>query len=73
MDRLYSFKSLYNAEVLINPDEVIEFFENPVKFKRQYMLWLELGKPINSKSETWTMFIEAMRNTDGKQTENTGD
>ena len=65
-------KSLYNAEVLINPEEVIGFFENPVKFKRQYMLWLELGKPINSKSETWTMFMEAIRNTNGQQTENTG-
>ena len=60
--------ALKNAEELVTSDDVISFFANPLAFKRQYVLWNELGKPVDSTRETWTMFMEAIRNTNGKQT-----
>jgi len=65
-------QSLVNSDVLKQAHQVIEFFERPDKYKRQYVLWNELGQPVNRDAETWSMFLEAMRNTDGKQTENSG-
>jgi len=60
--------ALYNAKELYTADQVIRFFRKPNLYTRQYVLWNELGKPIDNTRETWTMFMEALRNYNGKQT-----
>jgi hypothetical protein len=64
-------KSLVNSDVLKQPHDVVEFFQNPNIYRRHYVLWNELGQPINRDAETWSMFLDALRNTDGKQTKDT--
>lgn len=65
-------KALVNSDVLPKSFDVIEFFENPNNYKRHYVIWNELGQPVNKDAETWTMFLDAIRNTDGKQAKDTG-
>lgn len=57
-------QALVNVKELNHAEQVIDFFENPNPYKRHYALWSELGNPLDDKSETWTMFVEAMKNTD---------
>ena len=57
-------QALVNVKELNHAEQVLDFFENPNPYKRHYALWSELGNPLDDKSETWTMFVEAMKNTD---------
>ena len=57
-------QALMNAGVINHKEQVLSFFENPNKYKRHYVVWNELGNPINKDSETWSMFQEAILNTD---------
>jgi len=58
--------ALKNAKVLNTAEDVIQFIAEPNKFTRYFVLWTELGKPIDEDRETWTMFMKAIEN--GKQT-----
>jgi len=60
--------ALYNAKELYTADQVIKFFRQPNLYTRQYVLWNELGKPVNEDRETWDMFMKALRNKNGQQT-----
>ncbi len=62
-------ETLSNADVLKTNKDVVRFFQKPDDFSLEYAIWNELGKPRDEKSETWTMFMEAIRDrTSGKQT-----
>ena len=39
--------AMVNSKTLTTADEVLDFFTSPNKYKRQYVLWNELGKPID--------------------------
>ena len=57
-------RALINAKVLNHSEQVLEFFENPNIYKRHYVVWNELGNPIDKSNETWSMFTEALINTE---------
>lgn len=66
-------QALMNAGVINHKEQVLKFFENPNIYKRHYVVWNELGNPLDKDSETWSMFKEAITNTEkgtpnGKQT-----
>jgi len=60
--------ALKNANVLNTADDMLDFIQRPNGFTREYLLWSELGKPVNEDRETWSMFMEALRNKNGQQT-----
>ena len=60
--------AMVNSKTLTTADSVLDFFTSPNKYRRHYVLWNELGRPIDDSRETWTMFMEAVRNTNGEQT-----
>ena len=59
---------MVNSKTLETADSVLDFFTSPNKYRRHYVLWNELGRPVDDTRETWTMFMEAIRNTNGQQT-----
>lgn len=61
-------RAMVNSNTLQTADSVLDFFTEPNKYRRHYVIWNELGKPIDETRETWTMFMEAIRNTNGQQT-----
>jgi len=61
-------EALVEADTLESREDVLNFIKNPNDYLRYFVIWNELGKPTNPKRETWTMFMEAIRNTNGKQT-----
>jgi len=60
--------ALVNSKILDSAEEVLDFFTMPTSYRRHYVIWSELAKPTDENSETWKMFMEAIRNTDGEQT-----
>ena len=60
--------ALVNSGVLMDTEDMLEYIKKPNKYVRHYLIWAELGKPVNEDRETWTMFMEAIRNTNGEQT-----
>jgi hypothetical protein len=52
----------------MDTEDMLEYIKKPNKYVRHYLIWAELGKPVNEDRETWTMFMEAIRNTNGEQT-----
>jgi len=60
--------AMVNSKTLDSADSVLDFFTAPNKYRRHYVLWNELGRPVDQTRETWSMFMEAVRNTNGKQT-----
>tara|TARA_Y100001937_G_C6992456_1_gene272714 strand:- start:82 stop:567 length:486 start_codon:yes stop_codon:yes gene_type:complete len=57
-------QALMNAGVINHKEQVLKFFENPNIYKRHYVVWNELGNPLDKDSETWSMFKEAITNTE---------
>ena len=72
MEDLSDFKgfatAMVNSKTLDSADSVLDFFTSPNKYRRHYVLWNELGRPVDDSRETWSMFMEAVRNTNGQQT-----
>jgi len=60
--------AMVNSKTLETADSVLDFFTSPNKYRRHYVIWNELGRPVDDSRETWTMFMEAIRNTNGEQT-----
>ena len=60
--------ALVKSGVLTDTEDMLNYIKKPNKFMRHYLVWSELGKPVNEDRETWSMFMEAIRNTNGEQT-----
>ena len=57
-------QALVNVKELNHAEQVLDFFQDPNPYKRHFALWSELGNPLDEKSETWDMFVEAILNTE---------
>ncbi len=68
-------ESLYNVGLILTVEDMLYLMKYPDKYSQYYLLWLELSRPINEKSETFNLFRKEVweRKQVGKQTENTGD
>ena len=49
-------EALVEAEHFNEVKDVIEFLKSPAKFSRQYLLWLELNKPMKNDKAEFNLF-----------------
>jgi len=67
-------EALVEAEHFTEVKDVIDFLQNPAKFSRQYLLWLELERPMKKDKAEFNLFkLELInRRSSGKQAKETG-
>ena len=66
-EELHTFAtSLYECGKLQDGNEVLEFYKNPKEYENMSRMWIELGKPINEKSESWLTYRTFVESNYGK-------
>ena len=72
-------EALLDVGMFVTPDDVVHLMKYPTKYKREYMIWNELGKPSVLDDDTFSIFKKEVWNKkkreteNGEQTKNTGD
>lgn len=74
----YFAEALLDVGMFVTPDDVVHLMKYPTKYKREYMIWNELGKPTVLDDDTFPIFKKEVWNKkretgNGEQTKNTGD
>ena len=70
-------ESLLDLGMFVTPEDVVHLMKFPQRYKMEYMLWTELGKP-NLGDKEFEIYRKEVFNRErnirrGKQTENPGD
>ena len=55
--------NLNQLDILVTAEEVLDFFNKPTLYQKEFMLWLEYYCP-NKEDETWQLFVDTLQSLD---------